>query len=51
MIELVIPARPADIGGLAVGRVLPFRERRMVGPFIFLDHAGPIDLAPGVPRL
>lgn len=50
MIDIVIKARKADIGGLEVGRVLPYRERRMVGPFIFLDHAGPITLAPGVPR-
>ena len=23
-------------------RILPFRSRRMVGPFIFVDHAGPV---------
>jgi redox-sensitive bicupin YhaK (pirin superfamily) len=47
MLELVIDARPADLGGgFIVGRVLPFRKRRMVGPFIFLDHAGPVDLPP-----
>ncbi len=43
MAELVIDARPADLGhGLAVRRVLPFARRRMVGPFVFLDHAGPV---------
>lgn len=47
MIELVIPARKKDLGGFEVGRVLPFAQRRMVGPFIFLDHMGPADLAPG----
>ncbi|HEX4080022.1 MAG TPA: pirin family protein [Rhizomicrobium sp.] len=47
MIELVIPARRKDLGGFEVGRVLPFAERRMVGPFIFLDHMGPADFAAG----
>jgi redox-sensitive bicupin YhaK (pirin superfamily) len=48
MIEIVIPARKKDLGGgLQVGRVLPFAERRMVGPFAFLDHMGPADFAPG----
>lgn len=47
MIELVIPARKKDLGGFEVGRVLPFPERRMVGPFIFLDHMGPADFAAG----
>lgn len=47
MLELVIDARPADLGGgFNVARVLPFRKRRMVGPFIFLDHAGPVNLPP-----
>jgi redox-sensitive bicupin YhaK (pirin superfamily) len=45
-IELVIDARHGDLGhGLVVRRVLPFSKRRMVGPFIFLDHAGPLTLA------
>ena len=47
MLDLVIDARKADLGnGLEVRRILPFRSRRMVGPFIFLDHAGPLDLPP-----
>ena len=47
MPELVIEARKALIGpGLAVQRILPFRSRRMVGPFIFMDHAGPVTEAP-----
>ena len=42
MLDLVIESRPRDLGGgLAVGRVLPFARRRMIGPFIFLDHMGP----------
>lgn len=48
MIELVIEARKASIGpGMHVKRILPFRMRRMVGPFIFMDHAGPVATAPG----
>jgi redox-sensitive bicupin YhaK (pirin superfamily) len=51
MIELVIEQRRRDLGGgLGVGRVLPFAKRRMVGPFIFFDHMGPMDLAPGIDR-
>ena len=50
MIELVIEARRRDLGGCEVGRVLPFAKRRMVGPFVFFDHMGPVDFAPGLPR-
>lgn len=31
---------------MAVKRILPFRLRRMVGPFIFMDHAGPVNVIP-----
>jgi len=47
MLDIVIEARKASIApGMNVRRILPFRLRRMVGPFIFMDHAGPIDAAP-----
>jgi redox-sensitive bicupin YhaK (pirin superfamily) len=45
-IDLVIPARPRDLGGFAVRRTLPARQRRLVGPFIFWDHMGPMSLEP-----
>jgi len=48
--EIVIPARERDLGGFHVGRVLPHPKRRMVGPFIFFDHLGPLQLAAPVPR-
>lgn len=49
MLEIVIDARKAALSpGFEVARVLPFRRRRMIGPFIFLDHAGPVDLAPPI---
>jgi redox-sensitive bicupin YhaK (pirin superfamily) len=50
VIDLMIEQRRRDLGGFEVGRVLPFAKRRMVGPFIFFDHMGPVDLAPGIPR-
>lgn len=46
MIDIVINARRHDLGGFEVGRVLPYAKRRMVGPFIFFDHMGPVDLVP-----
>ena len=51
MIEMVIEQRRRSLGGgVEVGRVLPFAKRHMVGPFIFFDHMGPLDLAAGVDR-
>ncbi|HEY0653773.1 MAG TPA: pirin family protein [Chryseosolibacter sp.] len=47
MIDIVIESRKASIGpGMDVKRILPFRMRRMVGPFIFMDHAGPVGIEP-----
>ncbi len=47
MLELVIDSRPAAISEhMKVKRILPFRLKRMVGPFIFMDHAGPISKIP-----
>jgi redox-sensitive bicupin YhaK (pirin superfamily) len=47
LVALIIQARPRDLGGFGVRRALPAGERRMVGPFIFFDHMGPTELAPG----
>ncbi len=38
---LIIEERSRDIGDFLVGRLIPFRKKRMVGPFIFIDHMGP----------
>jgi len=46
-IERVIEPRPRDLGGFEVRRVLPAGGRQMVGPFIFFDHMGPAEFAPG----
>ena len=50
MIELLLNERPRRLGSFEVGRVLPAAKRRMIGPFIFLDHLGPVDLPQGLPR-
>ncbi|RBP51401.1 pirin family protein [Arenicella xantha] len=36
-----------DLGEFSVARILPNSEKRMVGPFVFLDHMGPAEFAPG----
>ncbi|KRE89693.1 pirin [Frateuria sp. Soil773] len=42
-----IETRGAEVGLLPIHRALPNRQRRMVGAWCFLDHAGPIDYAAG----
>lgn len=45
MLDIVIAARTAEISeGFAVKRILPYQLRRMVGPFIFMDHGGPVNI-------
>ncbi|MBO3699786.1 pirin family protein [Roseivirga sp. E12] len=44
---LIIEERSRDIGDFLVGRLIPFRKKRMVGPFIFIDHMGPSTIKPG----
>ncbi len=45
--DIIIEERSRDIGDFLVGRLLPFRKKRMVGPFIFVDHMGPAIIKPG----
>ena len=40
-VGLIIEERPRSIGNFMVGRLLPFQGKRMVGPYIFIDHMGP----------
>lgn len=47
MIELVLEGRTSPVGSLTVSRLLPAARRRAVGPFVFLDHMGPVTLAAG----
>ena len=42
-VELAIIPRTSDLGDFEVKRALPFKTKRMVGPFIFWDQAGPGD--------
>jgi redox-sensitive bicupin YhaK (pirin superfamily) len=44
----VINGRKRDLGdGFTVSRLLPVAQRRLIGPFVFFDHMGPIGFAPG----
>lgn len=44
-IDFIFPEKAADIGNFLVGRLLPFRQKRSIGPFVFIDHMGPTCLA------
>jgi hypothetical protein len=46
-VELIIRPERKNLGEFSVARALPSPERQMVGPFIFFDHMGPADFAPG----
>ncbi len=47
-VEQEITARQALLGeNLRIRRVLPTRERRMIGAWCFLDHFGPLELKNG----
>jgi len=39
--KLLVNERQLDLGDFMVGRLLPFRKKRQVGPFTFIDHMGP----------
>lgn len=45
-IGMIIEERAATLGSFLVGRLLPFREKRSVGPFVFIDHMGPAHMGP-----
>lgn len=44
-IDYIHEEQAADIGNFLVGRLLPFRQKRSIGPFVFIDHMGPACLA------
>lgn len=50
VLEVIDQRRQVLGAGLSVGRVLPSAKRRMVGPFVFFDHMGPLDMTAGVDR-
>jgi len=43
----LIPGRTRDLGGFNVRRTLPSTRCRLVGPFVFWDHMGPVQFGPG----
>jgi redox-sensitive bicupin YhaK (pirin superfamily) len=45
-VSLIIEERATQVGNFLVGRLLPFRQKRMVGPFVFIDHMGPASFEP-----
>jgi redox-sensitive bicupin YhaK (pirin superfamily) len=44
-----LPGRLTDLGGLPLRRLLPRSQRRLVGPWCFLDSYGPLTFASGKP--
>jgi redox-sensitive bicupin YhaK (pirin superfamily) len=44
---LLFKPHTKDLGDFAVRRLLPAFPSKMIGPFIFFDHMGPADFAPG----
>jgi redox-sensitive bicupin YhaK (pirin superfamily) len=45
--KMLVEERQRDIGKFMVGRLLPMKEKRQVGPFTFIDHMGPAELKSG----
>ncbi len=50
MKAVVLQERRRSLGSFEVGRLLPQPGPRMVGPFIFFDHLGPVALPRGLGR-
>jgi quercetin 2,3-dioxygenase len=46
-VERVAPSQVAPVGTFSVRRALPMRERHSIGPWVFLDHFGPMKVKPG----
>jgi redox-sensitive bicupin YhaK (pirin superfamily) len=45
--KMLVEEKSRDIGNFMVGRLLPVREKRQVGPFTFIDHMGPSTIGNG----
>lgn len=45
-VDIIIPEKAADIGNFLVGRLIPFQQKRTIGPFCFIDHMGPAVMQP-----
>lgn len=46
-VERVVEAHRAPVGTFSVRRALPDRQRHSIGPWVFLDHFGPLRVTPG----
>ncbi len=46
-VDQVVASQIAPVGTFTVRRALPFRDRHSVGPWVFLDHFGPLRVKPG----
>lgn len=43
----LLDAQIKDLGGFSVSRILPHKKKKMIGPFIFIDHMGPATFPAG----
>lgn len=43
----ILPPKTVNLGSTSVFRVIPRKEKRNIGPFVFLDHMGPAEIPPG----
>ena len=46
-VDLVITPKAKNLGDIVVRRILPSKAIRMIGPWIFFDHAGPVKFKAG----
>ncbi len=46
-VERIIEARARPVGNFQVARMLPVMQRRHLGPWVFVDHMGPVSFPPG----
>ncbi len=45
--KMLVNEKQRSLGNFLVGRLLPFKEKRQVGPFTFIDHMGPSPIGEG----
>src|SRR5437868_14042027 len=46
-VEHLLKPHVRDLGDFSVRRLLPAAAAQTVGPFIFFDHMGPVEMPPG----
>ncbi len=44
---MLVNEKQRDLGSFLVGRLLPIKEKRQVGPFTYIDHMGPSEIGKG----